>query len=49
LSDAQAQAYAEQIESCRRFRAICAQILEISQAMADLATRKSEGKKNSRN
>jgi hypothetical protein len=48
LSDSEAELYGEQTQNCRRFRAICDGILEISQQMADLAMSKNEGKKNSR-
>lgn len=46
-SDQEAQIYAEQIDSRRRFRALCQELLEVSQQMADRDLLEAQGKKNS--
>jgi len=46
-SDREAEIYNAQIESRRRFRDLCAQLLEVSQKMADLELLQDQGKKNS--
>ncbi len=48
LLESQAEVYARQIESCRRFRAISEQVIKVSQQMADLDVRSDDAKKNSR-
>lgn len=48
LLEPQAEVYASQIESCRRFRAISEEILKVSQQMADMEAQSDDAKKNSR-
>ena len=45
--DEEAQVYREQIEAFRRYQALSAELVSVSQRLADLDVHQSEGKKNS--